>query len=147
MKNKTKNIPRLIMQIGHHLKMCLDENLSNNNLTISQFKVLAYLWEHEYKKINQKQIYEFLEIKPSSMTKLIKLLEAKKLIKKEPDPDDARNTIVKLTKKGMEIKRICILNIKEAENYLLNDFSQEEIEELVILLLKIKEKINYQTNP
>jgi DNA-binding MarR family transcriptional regulator len=147
MKSKTKNIPRLIMQIGHHLKMRMDENLSNNNLTISQFKVLAYLWEHENKKINQKKIYDFLEIKPSSMTKLLKLLEAKGLVTKEPDLDDTRNTIIKLTKKGMESKRICILNIKEAENYLLKDFSQEEIEELVILLLKIKEKINYQTNP
>jgi len=77
------------------------------------------------------------------MTKLVKLLEAKGLIKKEPDADDARNTIVKLTKKGMEIKRICILNIKEAENYLLKDFSQEEIDKLVILLLKIKVKIKY----
>ena len=143
MKGKTKNIPRLIMQIGHHLKMRLDENLSKNNLTISQFKVLAYLWEHENNKINQKQIYEFLEIKPSSMTKLIILLEEKGLIKKDPDLNDARNTIIKLTKKGMEIKQICMLNIKEAENYLLEDFSQEEIEKLVILLLKIKEKINY----
>ncbi len=143
MKGKTKNIPRLIMQIGHHLKMRLDENLSKNNLTISQFKVLAYLWEHENNKINQKQIYEFLEIKPSSMTKLIILLEEKRLIKKDPDLNDARNTIIKLTKKGMEIKQICMLNIKEAENYLLEDFSQEEIEKLVILLLKIKEKINY----
>ncbi|KQC10807.1 MAG: hypothetical protein APR54_11630 [Candidatus Cloacimonas sp. SDB] len=143
MESKTKNIPRLIIQIGHHLKMRMDENLSNNNLTMSQFKVLAYLWEYENKKINQKQIYEFLEIKPSSLTKLVKLLEAKGLIKKELDPDDARNRIVKLTKKGMEIKQICILNIKEAENYLLKDFSQEEINKLLVLLLKIKEKINY----
>lgn len=141
MKNKTKNIPRLLMQIGHHLKRRMDENLSNNNLTISQFKVLAYLWEHEEQKINQKQILEFLEIKPSSMAKLIKLLGTKELIKKESDPGDARNTIITLTKRGMEIKRICLENIKRTENYLLRDFSQKDIETLVFLLLQIKEKI------
>jgi DNA-binding MarR family transcriptional regulator len=138
-----KNLPRLIMQIGHHLKMRMDENLSKNNLTISQFRVLAYLWEHENHKINQKQIHEFLEIKPSSMTKLITLLETKNLIKKEPDTEDARNTTIVLTKKGMKIKQICIKNIKETEKYLLKDFSQKEIETLVLLLLKIKEKIKY----
>jgi len=141
MNNKEKNIPRLIIQIGHHLKMRMDENLSKNNLTISQFKVLAYLWEHENQKINQKQIHEFLEIKPSSMTKLIKLLEIKGLIKKASDLDDSRNTIIQLTKKGLDIKKICIQNIKETENYLLKSFSQEENEILITLLLKIKERI------
>jgi len=43
----------------------------------------------------------------------------------------------------MKIKQICIKNIKETEKYLLNDFSQKEIETLVLLLLKIKEKIKY----
>lgn len=140
-KNDTKNVPRLIMQIGHHLKMRMDEILSQNNLTISQFKVLAYLWGHADQKINQKQIHEFLEIKPSSMTKLIRLLESKRLIKKEADPDDSRNTIIKLTKRGMEIKQICLDNMKQAEDYLLSDFTHQEIDILVNSLLKIREKI------
>jgi MarR family transcriptional regulator, repressor for mepA len=140
-KIETKNILRLIMQIGHHLKMRIDKKLSQNNLTVSQFKVLAFLWEHDSEKINQKQIHEFLEIRPSSMTKLVKLLETKDLIKKEADTDDSRNKIIKLTAKGMEIKRICIHNMNQSESYLLKDFTQQEIDALIQLLLKIKEKI------
>ena len=138
-----KNIPRLIMQIGHHLKMRLDENLSDNNLTLSQFKVLAYLWEHDNEKVNQKKIHEFLEIKPSSMTKLVKLLEAKNLIKKQADIEDTRNSIIILTTKGIKIKQICINSIKKTENFLLKDFSEKEVETLLFLLLKIKNKIKY----
>lgn len=142
-KNKVYSISGLIMSIGHHLKMRLDEKLSQNNLTISQFKVLAYLWEREKQKINQKMIHEFLEIKPSSLTKLIRLLQLKNLIKKEADPDDSRNKIIKLTEKAIEIKRICLKNITESEVYLLQDFSQEEINILNELLLKIKKKIKH----
>jgi len=131
------------MQIGHHLKMRMDEILSQNNLTISQFKVLAYLWEHNNQKINQKQIHEFLEIKPSSMTKLVRLLQAKDLIRKEADPDDSRHRIIRLTDRGMEIKRICIENMKQAESYLLQDFSKEEVERFLHMLLRIKKKINH----
>ena len=141
--SKSKNVPRLIMQIGHHLKMRMDEILSQNNLTISQFKVLAYLWEHNNQKINQKQIHEFLEIKPSSMTKLVRLLQAKDLIRKEADPDDSRHRIIRLTDRGMEIKRICIENMKQAESYLLQDFSKEEVERFLHMLLRIKKKINH----
>ena len=140
-ESDTKSVPRLIMGIGHHLKMRIDEKLSQNNLTVSQFKVLAFLWKHDNEKINQKKIHEFLEIKPSSMTKLIRLLQGKNLIRKEIDPDDSRNKIIKLTEKGMDIKRICLENMKQSESYLLDDFTQPEIDTLIYLLLKIKKKI------
>lgn len=142
-ESETRNIPRLIMGIGHHLKMRMDDQLSQNNVTISQFKVLAYLWEHNDQKINQKQIHEFLEIKPSSMTKLVRLLQAKNLINKEVDPADSRNKIIKLTAEGMEIKRMCLHNMKQSEAYLLEDFTLEEINSLIRLLLKIKKKIRH----
>jgi DNA-binding MarR family transcriptional regulator len=140
-KSETRDIPRLIMGIGHHLKLRLDKRLSQNNLTISQFKVLAYLWEHHQQKVNQKQIHDFLEIKPSSMTKLIRLLQAKDLIQKEVDPDDPRNKIIKITAAGMEIKKICLHHMKQSENYLLKDFSEQEMDTFYDLLLRIKEKI------
>ncbi len=142
-QNKVNSIPRLIMGIGHHLKMRMNEKLSQHNLTISQVKVLAYLWEHDKQKINQKVIHEFLEIKPSSLTKSIRLLQQKDLISTETDLRDSRNKIIKLTEKGMEIKRICLKNITESETYLLQDFSQQEIKILTELLLKIKKKIKH----
>ena len=129
------------MIIGHHLKRRLDKKLSQNNLTISQFRVLAYLWEHSEQKINQKMIHDFLEIKPSSLTKLIRLLLQKDLIRKEVDPEDTRNKVIKLTESGKEIKKICLQNIAESEDYLLKDFSLQEIDTLANLLLKIKKKI------
>ena len=141
--NEVKSIPRLIMEIGHHLKMRMDEKLSQNNLTVSQFKVLAYLWKNEKQKINQKKIYQFLEIKPSSMTKLIRLLESKELIKKEADPDDSRNTIITLTKQGRQIKQICLQNMQLSETVLLENFTHQERDTLSLLLLKIKENIKH----
>jgi len=135
-----KSIPRLIMRIAHHIKMNMDENLSHQDLTISQFKVLSYLWHHGQHRINQKQIYDFLEIKPSSMTKLIRILESKGLIKKEIDPEDSRNSIIKLTDRGLENKRQCIENIKQTEGYLLKELTSEECELLFQLLVKIKKR-------
>lgn len=142
MKNhgERKSIPRLIMRIAHHIKMNLDEKLSNQDLTVSQFKVLSYLWHHDSHRVNQKQIYDFLEIKPSSMTKLIRILESKGLIRKEVDPEDCRNSIIKLTERGLENKRICIENIKQTEGHLLQELSSEERELLIQLLVKIKKR-------
>ncbi len=140
-KDRVKSIPRLIMGIGHHLKIRLDKKLGENNLTVSQFLVLAYLSENCEQKINQKMIHEFMEIKPSSLTKLIKLLESKGLIIKETDPVDSRNKTITLTEKGMEMRMIGLQIISQSEAYLLQDFSQKEILSLTDLLLKIKKKI------
>ncbi len=142
-KDRAKSIPRLIMGIGHHLKIRLDKKLLEDNLTSSQFRVLAYLWRYGEQKINQKMIHEFLEIKPSSLTKLIKILELKGLIKKETDPVDSRSKTIILTNKGMEIKKLCLRSIAQSEAYLLQDFSQQEIDTLTELLLKIKKKIKH----
>jgi len=142
-KVRAKSIPRLIMGIGHHLKIRLDKKLIEDNLTISQFRVLAYLWDYGEQKINQKMIHEFLEIRPSSLTKLIKILEQKGLIRKETDPDDSRNKTIKLTDKGMGIKKLCLQRITESEAYLLQDFSHQEIGILTELLLKIKKKTRH----
>jgi len=145
MKNKSYSIPRLIMIIGHHLKGRMDKSLSQHNLTISQFRVLSYLWKHRSKKINQKMIHNFLEIKPSSLTKLIRILTQKGLIKKIADSEDSRNKIILLTEKGKKIKNICMQNIIASEIYLLKDFSSQEIDALTNLLLKIKNRIKSQT--
>ena len=140
-KSDLKSISRLIMRIGHHLKMNLDEKLSQYNLTSSQFKVLAYLWKHGNQEINQKQIHHFLEIKPSSMTKLLRQLEAKGLITKEIGHNDSRNRLIKLTGQAREMKKLCLENAKQTENKLLEDFSKEEIDILFKLLQKVKNKI------
>jgi DNA-binding MarR family transcriptional regulator len=134
---------KLISRIARYFRVQLDKDLSQNNLTISQFKVLAYLWEHGEQKINQKMIHEFLEIKPSSLTKSIRILLSKDLIRKETDSDDFRSRIIMLTEKGMEIKKICKESITESEAYLLQDLSGKDINTLTELLLKIKKKIKH----
>ena len=140
-KSDLKSIPLLIMKIGHHLKMKQDEKLSQYNLTSSQFKVLAYLWKHNDRKINQTQLHHFLEIKPSSMTKLLRQLETKGLITKEIGCNDSRNKLVRLTSHAIEIKRLCMEDAKQMENQLLEDFSEEEIIIFFQLLQKVKNKI------
>ena len=140
-KSDLKSIPRLIMRIGHHLKMKMDEKLRQYNLTSSQFKVLAYLWKHNAQEVNQKQIHDFLEIKPSSMTKLLRQLELKGLIIKEIGRDDSRNRLIKLSGRAREIKRLCLENAKQTEKKLLEDFSEEEINILFKLLKKVRNKI------
>ena len=118
-KSNLKSIPHLIMRIGHHLKMNMNGRLIQYNLTSSQFKVLAYLWKHSNQEVNQKQIHDFLEIKPSSMTKLLRQLELKGLITKEIGHDDSRNRLIKLSGHTREIKRLCLeIQNKREKSYL-----------------------------
>ena len=133
----------LISRIARYFRVHLDKDLSQNNLTISQVKVLAYLWKHSEQKINQKMIHESLEIKPSSLTKSIRILLSKGLVEKKADPDDSRNRIIMLTEKGTAAKKICEESIAESEAYLLQDLSGEDINTPTELLLKIRKKTRY----
>lgn len=41
-KNPLYQFSKLIVGIGQHLKMSIDRKLSHKNLTMAQFKVIAY---------------------------------------------------------------------------------------------------------
>lgn len=136
--NFDKMVGHNINRITHDLILYHNKRLEKHELTASQLRVLFCLWQKEFKSINQTEILEFLGIKPSSMTKLIKQLEQKGFIRKEVDPCDARNKLISLTTKGEELREIAYDIAMEIEEKLVKGFSEEEVETLSKLLFKLK---------
>lgn len=100
--------------------------LNKLNLTYTQYITMMVLWEND--EINIKELGERLYLDSGTLTPLLKVLENKGFIKRSRDLNDERNVVIKLTKKGMNLKEkasslsnnvaSCIkLNNKEAKNF------------------------------
>ena len=76
--------------------------LDELDLTYTQYIVMMVMWEEE--KVNEKLLCETLCLKSNTVTPLLKKLETKGYIKKCKDPDDERNLVITLTKKGEKLK-------------------------------------------
>ncbi len=77
-------------------------HLNKLNLTYTQYIVMMYLWEN--KETNVKELGKTLLLDSNTLTPLLKKLEKKEYIIRTKSEIDERNLIIKLTKKGQELK-------------------------------------------
>lgn len=71
-------------------------------LTYPQYLVMLVLWESE--PVTVKALGERLLLDSGTLSPLLKRLEERRLVKKKPDPADARRVIVSVTAKGRALK-------------------------------------------
>ena len=86
---------RLIIQAYHPL-------LGEFGLTYPQYLVLLVLWEKDEQPVND--IAKRLMLETNTVTPLLKRMEAEGIVTRSQGKKDARQTIVKLTKKGCDLQ-------------------------------------------
>ncbi len=87
---------RLITQAYHPL-------LSEHGLTYPQYLVLLVLWEKDEQPVND--IAKRLLLETNTVTPLLKRMEAEGIVTRSKGKEDARQMIVKLTKKGRDLQK------------------------------------------
>lgn len=104
------------------------------------FETLKLLASEE--NVTAGRIAEYLDIKPSSVTQIIKKLESVKAVKRVKNESDARVTFVVLTDKGRE-SLSTQGNISNGFNEeMFKGFSEEELESLNNYLERIEKNIS-----
>ena len=87
---------RLITQAYHPL-------LEEFGLTYPQYLVLLVLWEKDQQPVND--IAKRLVLETNTVTPLLKRMETEGIVTRSQGEKDARQTIVKLTKKGRDLQK------------------------------------------
>lgn len=87
---------RLLTQAYHPL-------LSEHGLTYPQYLVLLVLWEKDEQPVND--IAKRLLLETNTVTPLLKRMETEGIVSRSQGRKDARQIIVKLTNKGIDLKK------------------------------------------
>lgn len=87
---------RLLTQAYHPL-------LSEHCLTYPQYLVLLVLWEKDAQPVND--IAKRLFLETNTVTPLLKRMEAEGIVTRSKGKEDARQMIVKLTRKGRDLQK------------------------------------------
>jgi len=77
--------------------------LGEFGLTYPQYLVLLVLWEKDEQPVND--IAKRLMLETNTVTPLLKRMEAEGIVTRSKGKKDARQTIVKLTKKGRDLQK------------------------------------------
>lgn len=123
----------------------LDKNLSSSGIskiTTSHAYIIGFLYENQDKIIYQKDIEKELQIRRSTATGILKLMEKNGLIEKRADEKDARLKKIILTKKSINYHKLVENTMQELESKMVNGITKEELKVVLMVSNKIKKNIS-----
>lgn len=137
--------PRTLMfsikGLNNKLRRLLDSNpieCGGQLITGMQCGILGYLtFQDDSNEIFQKNIEEEFQIRRSTATGILQLMEKNSLIKREPVEYDARLKKIVLTKEGKMTREQAERRVRLIEEKLTNNLTPEEIETMFYLIDKI----------
>lgn len=89
------------------------------NITLSVGLTLIAIYEVEGTPVTK--IAPRMGMEPNSLSRILKSIEKEGLIKRVPDSKDKRKVLVKLTKKGHNIRKVSIKSVLRLNNAILED--------------------------
>ena len=101
-----------------------------DDLTGQQMHILGYIYINRMNGVDifQKDIETKLNVRSSTVTVMLNVLEKKGYVKRENIPDDARRKKIVLTKKAEEISVRAFIMMEEINKQALNGITDNELE-------------------
>lgn len=125
----------LLFQTSRNYYHYLDEYLNEMNIALSQVYFLLALYNKDH--VSQEYLADILGLSEGTVTKSIRSLSHKHLVKRERNTEDKRKKIVILTEEGRSLVDEFHEVIGDFNSELLKDFTREELYILRILLKKM----------
>ena len=111
--------------------------LQSEDLSVAQYKFLKYLYSMPKDSVRVVDLETEYSLTHPAVIDILKVLEKKGYTKRIVNPNDARSKIISLTEKAYANQKTLEALGKEMEETVTKNLSNEEKEQLVILLKKL----------
>ena len=134
------NVEQSLMVIERYISRCWREHPSfgDCSLTYTEYDYLETLEESGMMRLSE--LAELMRVSKPTASNMVARLEKKKLVKRQPCPEDGRVVHVVLSKKGQELVDSDRLFIGELISNLLKNLSAKDQKQLEQLLGKVAAK-------
>ena len=99
------------------------------NLTIHHYWILSYLVSNLDKEVYQKDIEQLLSIKRSTANEMLRMMEARGLIRRTISSKNARRNILSVTEEGIAAHERLDRNLNQLMLRFFGNISQPELEQ------------------
>lgn len=142
-KDNNLDIGHLIIEVAHAVKQKINHVFIGHKITYPQSRILLLLFAYQDSDqvVNQRTLEHEMGIKASSVSSLVRNLEAKEFIECHRDPKDSRNKTIVLSERGKELREILDQITRESEQAITRGMSEEEQQAIRATLLKIRENV------
>lgn len=113
--------------------------LRDANVTEQQWRVLRVLGERDM--LDAVKIAQMTMLLPPSVTRILRELEERKLVTRQPDVNDGRRSIVSITAKGLQLMATTAKHTRTILDAYAEHFGQERLDNLIKELLALQTAI------
>lgn len=139
--NDNRHIGYLISLIKKELDLRKNNDIKEFNITHTQVHIIMFMVHNQDKKIFQKDIEHELLVSAATASGLLDRLESNGFIKRTPLENDSRYKYITLLPKAYELQEVIISKCKINEEKIIQGFSREEKDNLVLYLERILKNI------
>ncbi len=116
------------MHSARLLERAIEEEMAASGLHHGQGRILVHIRRAE--QITQAELARRMDVKPSTITNMLKPLEKRKLITRKIDPKTNRALLVSLTSAGLDACDAVKAAWQRIENRMLKELPNVEMDEL-----------------
>lgn len=131
---------RFVQQLGRSYRALVAGFEAHTGHTMARWRILILLDMRG--PMSQKQLAKELGIDPAALTRQLKCLERDGWVRREADAQDARLTNVTLTSAGHDTVARTMPRRNEYIEWVLGDFSAEQLDALSDVLVRLEERIS-----
>jgi len=115
----------------------MDLCLSYQGISFTEFLIMHHLYASPLHTMRRIELAEHVGITASGVTRLLAPMEKNRIVEKEKNPRDARQSLVKLSATGQQLYRDSLIGFTDFSERKLESWSPKQIEQVVGLLRKI----------
>lgn len=120
----------------------LSLQLEEYDITLEQWTILAKLPGQQ--AVNQKQLSVLVDKDPTTLVRILDILERKQLVRRRVSKEDRRAFLILITDKGKVLKKLITPVIEAAFLRILDDISTEKLQIFHEVLSKMNQNIETQ---
>ncbi len=140
------NLGFAIGNLSRQIKLTVNSAVQKDyidELTGTHGYILGFLRDNENRDLYQRDIEREFRICRSTATKILQLMEKKQLLYRESVSSDGRLKKIVMTDRAKEISNEIDFQIERCEKALVRNFTDEEIDEMVRLIKKMRCNLEY----
>jgi len=112
------------------------------DISFNEYDVLFNLSRQPNRELRLRDLNKHVLLTQPSVSRLVDRLVARGLVAKEPEPSDARGTVIRLTDTGYDMfRRVAVDHMKTITSRVGGRLSPEELETLVELCDKLRDSV------
>ena len=130
----------------HQVHKLMGKLLKRYDVSPMQCRTLMYLHGTDG-QVNQKTLERHLMVKPSTVNGIVDRLEEKELLRRTASKTDGRCRILELTEQGMQFYDRFTAVVRQVNQRLERNFTEEEKQQLLSFLLRVARNLEEEIDP